>query len=92
MSSLPKGLFSNSVQTMFLLILTSFLSIHSIQFYSTVYNYIVGMIFTEAPKITAMLASLIIGKAAIITTLSLAFGISFANAQLTGLLLAQGGD
>lgn len=52
---------------------------------------VAAMIVKEAPKISAMLASLIIGKAAIITTLSLAFGISFANSQLSGLLLAQGG-
>jgi Kef-type K+ transport system membrane component KefB len=49
------------------------------------------MILKEAPKITAMLVSLIAGKAAIITALSLAFGMSFANSQLSGLLLAQGG-
>ena len=50
-----------------------------------------AMIVKEAPRITAMLASLIVGKAAIITALSLIFGMSFANAQLSGLLLAQGG-
>ena len=49
------------------------------------------MIVKEAPKITAMLATLIVGKASIITALSLAFGMSFANSQLSGLLLAQGG-
>ena len=49
------------------------------------------MILKEAPKITAMLASLIVGKAAVIALLSLAFGMSFANAQRSGLLLAQGG-
>ena len=49
------------------------------------------MIVKEAPKIGAMLASLIVGKASIITALSLMFGMSFANSQLSGLLLAQGG-
>jgi Kef-type K+ transport system membrane component KefB len=39
-----------------------------------------------------MLATLIVGKASIITALSLAFGMSFANSQLSGLLLAQGGE
>ena len=50
-----------------------------------------AMILKEAPRITAMLASLIVGKAAVIALLSLAFGMSFANAQRSGLLLAQGG-
>ena len=50
-----------------------------------------AMIVKEAPKIGAMLASLIVGKASIITALSLMFGMSFANSQLSGLLLAQGG-
>ena len=50
------------------------------------------MIVKEAPKISAMLATLIAGKAAIIAALSLAFGMSFANAQESGLLLAQGGE
>ena len=50
------------------------------------------MIVKEAPKIAAMLATLIVGKASIITALSLAFGMSFANSQLSGLLLAQGGE
>lgn len=49
------------------------------------------MILKEAPRISAMLASLIVGKAAVIALLSLAFGMSFANAQRSGLLLAQGG-
>jgi hypothetical protein len=39
-----------------------------------------------------MLGSLIVGKAAVIALLSLAFGMSFANAQRSGLLLAQGGE
>ena len=50
------------------------------------------MIVKEAPKITAMLAALIAGKASIIVALSLAFGMSFANAQESGLLLGQGGE
>lgn len=50
------------------------------------------MIVKEAPKIAALLASLILGKASIITVLSLMFGMSFANSQLSGLLLAQGGE
>lgn len=50
------------------------------------------MIFKEAPRIAAMLGSLIVGKAAVIALLSLAFGMSFANAQRSGLLLAQGGE
>ena len=50
------------------------------------------MIFKEAPTIAAMLGSLIVGKAAVIALLSLAFGMSFANAQRSGLLLAQGGE
>ena len=50
------------------------------------------MVVKEAPKISAMLAALIAGKAAIIVALSLAFGMSFANAQESGLLLAQGGE
>lgn len=54
--------------------------------------YITAMIVKEAPKIAAMLATLIVGKASIITALSLAFGMSFANSQLSGLLLAQGGE
>ena len=51
-----------------------------------------AMIVKEAPKIAALLASLILGKASIITVLSLMFGMSFANSQLSGLLLAQGGE
>jgi hypothetical protein len=51
-----------------------------------------AMIFKEAPRIAAMLGSLIVGKAAVIALLSLAFGMSFANAQRSGLLLAQGGE
>ena len=50
------------------------------------------MIVKEAPKIIGMLTALIVGKASIITALSLAFGMSFANSQLSGLLLAQGGE
>lgn len=50
------------------------------------------MIVKEAPKIVSMLTALIVGKASIITALSLAFGMSFANSQLSGLLLAQGGN
>jgi CPA2 family monovalent cation:H+ antiporter-2 len=62
-------------------------------FFITVgFNIDLSMIVKEAPKIAAMLTSLIVGKAAIITALSLAFGISFANAQQSGLMLAQGGE
>jgi hypothetical protein len=56
------------------------------------YAFPSAMIVKEAPKISAMLAALIVGKASIITALSLAFGMSFANSQLSGLLLAQGGE
>ena len=54
--------------------------------------YHIAMIVKEAPKIIGMLTALIVGKASIITALSLAFGMSFANSQLSGLLLAQGGN
>jgi CPA2 family monovalent cation:H+ antiporter-2 len=62
-------------------------------FFITVgFNIDLGMIVKEALTIVAMLTSLIVGKAAIITALGLAFGMSFANAQLSGLLLAQAGE
>lgn len=48
------------------------------------------LIVKEAPTIFAMLISLIIGKASIITALSMLFGMPFSSAQQCGLLNAQG--
>jgi monovalent cation:proton antiporter-2 (CPA2) family protein len=62
-------------------------------FFMTVgFNIDIAMIIKEAPTIGAMLFSLLAGKAAIITALSMAFGISLANAQHCGLLTSQGGE
>jgi len=62
-------------------------------FFITVgFNIDLGLIAREAPRIGAIFVALIAGKAAIITALCLAFGMSLANAQHTGLLLAQGGE
>ena len=44
----------------------------------------------KAPKVLAMLVSMICGKAAIITLLSKAFGLPTSNAIQTGLLNSQG--
>eukprot|EP01037_Dinobryon_pediforme_P018840 gene18840-19156_t len=45
-----------------------------------------------APKVAAMLFSMILGKATIITLLSRAFGVPMSNAIQTGLLNSQGGE
>jgi len=45
---------------------------------------------SKAPKVLAMLVSMIVGKATIITLLSRAFGVPSANAIQTGLLNSQG--
>jgi hypothetical protein len=50
------------------------------------------LLLREAPTILAMLGTLIAGKAGIITLLSMAFGVSFSNAQHCGLLNSQGGE
>lgn len=52
----------------------------------------ISLIFREAPTIIAMLLSLIVGKASIITALSMIFGMSFAQAQQCGLLNSQAGE
>ena len=51
-----------------------------------------GLLLTQAPKIAMLLLSLIIGKASIITALSLLFGVSFNSAQQCGLLNSQAGE
>lgn len=51
-----------------------------------------AVVVAEAPKIALLLASLIIGKASIITALSCAFGVSFSSAQNCGLLNSQAGE
>lgn len=52
----------------------------------------INLLFREAPTIFAMLVSLLVGKASVITALSMMFGMSFAQAQQCGLLNAQGGE
>lgn len=62
-------------------------------FFITVgFNIDAALIVAEAPRIASIFVAMIAGKAAIITTLCLAFGMSFANAQRSGLLLSQGGE
>jgi Kef-type K+ transport system membrane component KefB len=62
-------------------------------FFMTVgFNIDLAMIIKEAPLVLGMLATLILGKSAIVTGLSLAFGLSPSNAQHTGLLTSQGGE
>lgn len=50
------------------------------------------LILKEIKTISLLLTALITGKAAIITLLSIAFGVPLASAQQTGLLNSQGGE
>lgn len=52
----------------------------------------IGVLLTRAPVILAMLATLILGKASIITLLSVMFKVPFKDAQQAGWLTAQGGE
>lgn len=59
-------------------------------FFMTVgFSLDIGLMRTQAPTIALMLMTLIVGKATIITALSMAFGLSFPCAQQTGLLNSQ---
>ena len=50
------------------------------------------LLLTSAPQILLLLTALLASKAAIITGLSMANGMSFSDAQQTGILNAQGGE
>jgi len=50
------------------------------------------LISTNLPLVAAIVAGIITIKASVTTLLSLAFGLSLATAQQTGLILAQGGE
>jgi len=50
------------------------------------------LLVREFPRILSILTTMVVGKASIITALCLAFGLSFASAQQTGLLNSQGGE
>lgn len=50
------------------------------------------LLLTSAPQIVLLLGALLSCKAAIITGLSMANGLSFSDAQQTGILNAQGGE
>ncbi|CAM9821813.1 unnamed protein product [Chrysoparadoxa australica] len=52
----------------------------------------VGLVLTQAPLVGSMVLGLLAFKAAIITTIALAYGLSLANAQQSGLLLSQSGE
>jgi len=52
----------------------------------------IGLIISNVPLVSAIVAGIIGLKAAIATSLSLAFGLSLSNASKTGLILAQGGE
>ena len=61
-------------------------------FFMTVgFNIDLSLLVFQAPAVLSMLLALIIGKAAIITGLSMLFGLSFASAQHCGLLCSQVG-
>ena len=50
------------------------------------------LLIKEGPIILKLVSTLLVGKALIITGLCMAFGLSFASAQQTGLLNAQAGE
>jgi len=52
----------------------------------------IQLLIKQAPKILALLVTILAGKAGIITLLSMAFGVPFSSAQQTGLLNAQVGE
>ena len=61
-------------------------------FISVGFSIDVGLLVNEAPKIMLMLLSLVVGKASIITALSMLFGLPFGAALKTGLLCNQAGE
>jgi Kef-type K+ transport system membrane component KefB len=52
----------------------------------------VGLIASKFPQIFSIVVGIIGIKAAVATSLSLAFGLSLSTSQQTGLLLSQGGE
>lgn len=52
----------------------------------------VGLIASKFPQICSIVVGIIGIKAAVATSLSLAFGLSLSTSQQTGLLLSQGGE
>ena len=61
-------------------------------FISVGFSIDIGLIVKEAPKIMVLLASLVVGKASIITLLSMLFDLPFSAALKTGLLCNQAGE
>ena len=61
-------------------------------FISVGFSIDVGLLVNEAQKIVLMLVSLVVGKASIITILSMLFGLPFSAALKTGLLCNQAGE
>ena len=51
-----------------------------------------GLIASNIPQVSAIVVGIMAIKAAIITVLSLAFGLSLSVSQQTGLILSQGGE
>ncbi|CAM9737077.1 unnamed protein product [Ectocarpus sp. 12 AP-2014] len=51
-----------------------------------------ALCFNNLPLVASLVSGLLAMKAAIIALIALAFGLSVANAQQTGLLLSQGGE
>jgi monovalent cation:H+ antiporter-2, CPA2 family len=52
----------------------------------------VGLIASNLPMVSGIVAGILVIKAAITTALSLAFGLSLSTSQQAGLILSQGGE
>lgn len=52
----------------------------------------VGLIIANLPLVGSLVLGILAVKAAVLTALSLAFGLSLSTSQQTGLLLSQGGE
>jgi monovalent cation:proton antiporter-2 (CPA2) family protein len=61
-------------------------------FISVGFSIDVNILVAQFPSVIAMLATLLIGKSAIVTAVSMVWGLEFSQAQQTALLTSQGGE